>query len=139
MKNRWSNLNLYIKTFVISFVVGLSVSFILLILGLFDLVSLFIPLGIFIGTMISSLSYLIFGKISDMNADDSKKMKMSMAVVFGRLLLLASLVVVDVFMISKLEITLFDPFGFLGAYFFTAIVYGIMFLNVKRSDSKKCE
>lgn len=132
MKKSYSDLNIYSKTFIISSAFGIFVSFVLTILGILDVLSLFIPLGIFIGIVFSAFSYLFLGKISYLNIDDEKKTKYSMAVIFGRLMILISLLVVEVFLQLKMEIVLFNPFGFLGAYFFTSIVYTIFYMRAKK-------
>lgn len=132
MKKIFINSNLYIKTFFIAFFAGCFVSSVLLILGLCNLLTLFIPLGIFLGTLFSSLSYLLLGKISDSKMDDSKKTKFSIGVIYVRLLILISLMLLEVFFQLKMDIILFNPFGFLGAYFFTSIIYGIFYMGGRK-------
>ena len=136
MKKLFANLSLYTKTFVVSFGSGLFVSLVLLVLGLFDLLSLFIPLGIILGSLFSGFSYFALGKIDSLDCDAGKKTKYTTAVMFVRLVLLLTFIAVEVFVQLKTGVVLFNPYGFLGAYFFTSIVYGLFYFgekNVKRS------
>lgn len=134
MKKIFGNMSLYTKTFVVAFLSGVFVSVVLLILGLCGLLSLFIPLGIFIGSFFSSFSYFVLGKIDTLDIDAQKKAKYTMAIMFVRLFLLIGLEALEVILQYLGIVTLFNPFGFLGAYLFTSYVYVAFHLGEK----KKC-
>ncbi|MCQ2087121.1 MAG: hypothetical protein MJZ37_03505 [Bacilli bacterium] len=131
MKKLFENSTLYTKTFLVSFGAGILVSLVLVILGIFDLLSLFIPLGIFLGSAFSAFSYFALGKIETMNIDNNAKAKFTTAVMFVRLALLLVFIAIEVFVQLKTEIVLFNPYGFLGAYFFTSIVFGLFYFGEK--------
>lgn len=131
MKNLFAKFNIYTKTFIVAFGSGVLVSLILLVLGLCNLLSLFIPLGIFLGSLFSGFSYFALGKIECLDCDSAKKAKLTMAVIYIRLFLLLTFEVTEVILQLKLNIILFNPFGFLGAYLFTTGVFTIFALGAK--------
>ena len=136
MKKFFENLNLYTKTFAVSFACGFFVSLILMILGFCNILSLFIPLGIFLGSLFSGFSYFVLGKVDDLDIEPVKKTKYSMIIIYVRLFLLIGLEALEVLLWKLTNITLFNPFGFLGAYLFTSIVFMIFYFgekNVKRN------
>lgn len=134
MKKFFENMTIYTKTFVISLAAGVFVSLVLLILGLCNLLSLFIPLGIILGTLLSSLSYFALGKIENIDCDANRKLKLSMTVIYVRLALLILIEVTEVLLQYFGIVKLFDPIGFLGAFFFTFVVFLICSLGEKHAN-----
>lgn len=134
MKKLFANLNLYTKTFVVAFGSGVLVSLVLMILGFCDLLSLFIPLGIFLGSLFSAFSYFALGKIDCIECDSARKAKLTMAVIYIRLFLLLAFEITEVILQLKANIVLFNPFGFLGAYLFTTIVFTIFAMGAKHAS-----
>ena len=61
----------------------------------------------------------------------NQKAKFTTAIMFVRLALLLVFIAVEVFVQLKTEIVLFNPYGFLGAYFATSIIFGLFYLGEK--------
>ena len=135
MKKLFENMNLYTKTFVIAFLSGVLVSIVLLILGICGLLSLFIPLGIFLGSLFSASSYFVLGKIDSLDIDANKKTKYTMIVMYVRLFFLLAFEATEVLLQYFNIVTLFNPFGFLGAYLFTSFVYLIVYFGEKHATN----
>lgn len=131
MKKILGNMNLYTKTFAISFASGFLVSLILLVLGCFNILSLFIPLGIFLGSLFSGFSYFVLGKVDSLDIDPGKKTKYSIVIIYIRLFLLIGLEALEVLLQLLKGIELFNPFGFLGAYLLTSVIYVIFYFGEK--------
>lgn len=132
MKKAFENLNMYTKTFAVAFGTGVLVSLVLLILGLNNILSLFIPLGVFLGSFLSSFSYFVLGKLDSIEIDPAKKTKFTIVIIYVRLFLLLALVVLEAFLQLKANIMLFNAYAFLGGYLFTSLVFGVFYFGRKK-------
>ena len=139
MKNGFKNLSTYLKTSIVTFGTGVFAALIFLVLGLCDVLPLFISLGIFLGSLISGFAYFLQDKITYLTCDDSKKLKYSMFVMFGSslfLFVLGALIMILHFKASDetFKAVAMLGLGFLGSYLYTTVVYAIIYFG-----SKKCE
>jgi len=131
MKEKFENLNIYKKTFAITFCGELAVALVFLVLAICKVFTFFVPLGIALGCLFSSLSYYLIGVIEDEEQSENK-FKKTMLIIFLRLFLLIGLVIGEVFLQVKVGITLFNPFGFLGSYLVTSFAFGALYLRAKK-------
>lgn len=133
MKEFWAKLTSYSKSAFVTLIIGVAVSITLFALSFCNLLSIFIPIGIILGTLLISISYFLLDKIGEMS-NENAKLKYSMIVSVVRLFLLVGLTVLEALLQLKLELELFNPFGFIGAYLFGSTV-SIIFMAVEK---KKC-
>lgn len=133
MKKKFGDLNTYLKCAIVTLSVGIIVTAVLGILSVFQILDFFIPLGIILGILIISGSYFALYKIGSVE-EENKKLTFSMVVTGLRLFLLVVLAVLEAILQLKLNITLFNPFAFIGAYIFGSTV-SIIFQVLEK---KKC-
>ena len=133
MKKFWDNLTQYSRITLLSLLIGGITFIVLLVLALFNLFSVLIPVGIFLGALLNSLAYFLLSRIGNLE-DDNQKVKLSMVIIIARLFLLVGLTLLEVLLERKADFSLFNPFAFVGAY----LVCSTMSIIIMVVEKKKC-
>lgn len=122
--------NPYFRTFLYSIITSLALMLLLIPLFIFNLYD--IPLGIFIGMLINSLSYLFIYLFEEKEAL-THSIKISAIIGIIRFVVLGIFIFLSILLKQTYQIITANPFAITGGYFVTLIIYLINLL-IKRKE-----
>ena len=130
MKEEKQALNVFHRTFVISFVVSLVLFLLTIPFIFFDLAE--IPFGLLLGEFISYLSYFVLGFVVKSKPVSKKSNSLIVTVLIVRVLILAIVSVGVAFLYYKYNHRIFNLFAVMGGYFIPLIVLIILVIKEKK-------
>lgn len=125
MKEKFQALNVFHRTFVISFIVSLGLFILMIPFLFFNLGE--ISFGLILGEFVSYLFCFIMGFIDKTRPDSKKSSAFLITALIMRLLILALVSVVAAYLYYKLNHHIFNVFAIIGGYF---IPLAILIINL---------
>ena len=130
MKEKFQALNVFHKTFVISFIVSLGLFICMIPLIIFNWGE--IPFGLLLGEFVSYLSYFVLGFVVKSKPTSKKSNSLIVTVLIVRVLILAIVSVGAAFLYYKYNHRIFNLFAVMGGYFIPLIVLIILVIKEKK-------
>lgn len=126
MKNWYRSLNIYYRVVLWANVIGMIVfclSTPLFFFGYSDL-----PLGLLLGTIFSSIFYLLIG-VCEKHEIETHRVSLSIFLSFLRLFCIIGLAFLLGYLYFTLEIKIFNVFAFIGGYFISLVTFSVLTLK----------
>ena len=134
MKEKFQTLNIFHKTFILSFVFSL-ITFVLMIpLMIFNLGE--IPFGLLLGEFISYMSYFVIGFIDKKNPISKKSNVPIVVVLILRFTLLAVISVLSALLYYRYNHHIFNVIAIIGGYFIPLIIFIVLIARDRKEQEK---
>lgn len=134
MKNIFLIKNSQFKTFLYSAI--LNIALMILMIPLFIFNYFYIPLGIFIGILINSLSYLAFYFVEN-KEKMNHSVKLSSIINILRFVLIASFAILFAILEYVYFIKVANFFAIIGGYMLPLVIYIVVILLERETDGRK--
>lgn len=134
MKEKLLALNVFHRTFVISFIVSLLLFVLMIPLMIFNLGE--IPFGLLLGEFISYMSYFVIGFIIKSNPNQKSSNIALVIVLVVRVLILAGISVLSALLYYRLNHHIFNVIAIIGGYLIPLIVLIVIMLKERKEMEK---